>query len=150
MTRTFQGRVVTPGTAKAEALVSHGGFNTLASYQIPMLMGDKKVKCSDQNNPDLYQKSLLGKALCLPETIGSTTGGMALYTVCATGKQPACMLFSKHIDSLAAAGAILAAYWTDDVHMPVIDLLGDEFLDYVQDGMEIEVKENGIVEVTSK
>lgn len=150
MTKTFQGRVVTPGTAKAEALVSHGGFNTLASYQTPMLTGDKKVKCSDQNNPDLYQKSMLGKALCLPETIGSTTGGMALYTVCATGKQPACMLFSKHIDSLAAAGAILAAYWADDVHMPVIDLLGDEFLDYVQDGMEIEVKENGLVEVTSK
>lgn len=150
MTKTFQGRVVTPGTAKAEALVSHGGFNTLASYQTPMLTGDKKVKCSDQNNPDLYQKSLLGKALCLPETIGSTTGGMALYTVCATGKQPACMLFSKHIDSLAAAGAILAAFWADDVHMPVIDLLGDEFLDYVQDGMEIEVKENGVVEVTSK
>lgn len=150
MTKTFQGRVVTPGTAKAEALVSHGGFNTLASYQTPMLTGDKKVKCSDQNNPDLYQKSLLGKALCLPETIGSTTGGMALYTVCATGKQPACMLFSKHIDSLAAAGAILAAFWADDVHMPVIDLLGDEFLDYVQDGMQIEVKENGVVEVTSK
>ncbi len=150
MTKTFQGRVVTPGTAKAEALVSHGGFNTLASYQTPMLTGDKKVKCSDQNNPDLYQKSMLGKALCLPETIGSTTGGMALYTVCATGKQPACMLFSKHIDSLAAAGAILAAYWADDVNMPVIDLLGDEFLDYVQDGMEIEVKENGLVEVTSR
>lgn len=150
MKKTFQGRVITPGTAKAQALVSHGGFNTLASYQTPMLTGDKKVKCSDQNNPDLYQKSMLGKALCLPETIGSTTGGMALYTVCATGKQPACMLFSKHIDSLAAAGAILAAYWADDVHMPVIDLLGDEFLDYVQDGMEIEVKENGLVEVTSK
>lgn len=150
MKKTFQGRVITPGTAKAQALVSHGGFNTLASYQTPMLTGDKKVKCSDQNNPDLYQKSMLGKALCLPETIGSTTGGMALYTVCATGKQPACMLFSKHIDSLAAAGAILAAYWADDVHMPVIDLLGDEFLDYVQDGMEIEVKENGVVEVTSK
>ena len=75
MKRTFQGHVVTAGTCQAEALVSHGGFNTLASYQTPMLTGDKKVKCSDQNNPDLYQKSMLGKALCIPETIGSTTGG---------------------------------------------------------------------------
>ena len=56
------------------------------------------------------------------------------------------MLFSKHIDSLAAAGAILAAFWTD-ANMPVIDRLGDEFLNYVQDGMTIEVKENGVVEV---
>ncbi len=147
MKKVFQGRVVAAGTIRAEALVSHGGFNTLASFQMPMLLGDKKVRCSDQNNPDLYQKSMLGKAICLPETIGSTTGGMALYTVCATGKQPACLLFSKHIDSLAAAGAILAAYWTD-ANMPVVDLLGDEFLDYVKDGMTIEVKENGVVEVS--
>ena len=89
MKKQFQGRVIAAGTARAEALVSHGGFNTLASYQMPLLLGDKQVKCSDQNNPDLYQKSMLGKALCLPETIGSTTGGMALYTVCASGKQPA-------------------------------------------------------------
>ena len=136
MKKTFQGHVVTAGTCRAEALVSRGGFNTLASYQTPMLTGDKKVRCSDQNNPDLYQKSM----------VGSTTGGMALYTVCATGRQPACMLFSKHIDSLAAAGAILAAFWTD-ADMPVIDRLGDEFLNYVQDGMTIEVKENGVVEV---
>ena len=149
MRKTFQGRVVTAGTVKAEALVSHGGFNTLASFQTPMLLGDKKVRCSDQNNPDLYQKSMLGKAICLPETIGSTTGGMALYTVCATGKQPACLLFSKHIDSLAAAGAILAAYWTD-ANMPVVDKLGDEFLDTVKDGMTVEIKENGIVEISDE
>ncbi len=149
MKKTFQGRVVTAGTAKAEALVSHGGFNTLASFQTPMLLGDKKVRCSDQNNPDLYQKSMLGKALCLPETIGSTTGGMALYTVCATSKQPACLLFSKHIDSLAAAGAILAAYWTD-ANMPVVDKLGDEFLNTVKDGMTVEIKEDGIVEISDE
>ena len=146
MSKTFKGRVIAAGTAKAEALVSHGGFNTLASYQTPMLLGDKQVKCSDQNNPDLYKKPMRGKALCLPETIGSTTGGMALYTVCATGKQPACMLFSKPIDTLAASGAILAAFWTD-AKMPVIDKLGEEFLSYVQDGMMIDVAEDGTVTV---
>ena len=146
MSRTFNGRVIAAGTCKAEALVSHTGMNTLASYQTPMLLGDKQVKCSDQNNPDLYKKSMRAKALCLPETIGSTTGGMALYTVCATGKQPACMLFSKSIDTLAASGAILAAFWTD-ANMPVIDRLGSEFLDYVKDGMMIEVRENGEVVV---
>ena len=31
--------------------------------------------------------------------------------------------------------------------MPVIDRLGEEFLAYVQDGMAVEVKENGVVEV---
>ena len=100
--------------------MSHGGFNTLASYQMAMMFGDKKVKCGDQNNPDLYKQSMLGKALCLPQTIGSTTGGMVLYTVCSRHLQPACMLFSMPIDSLAASGAILADVWTD-AKMPVVD-----------------------------
>ena len=146
MSRVFKGRVVTPGAAKAPALVSHGGLNTLASYQMALMFGDKQVKCGDQNNPDLYKKPMLGKALCLPETIGSTTGGMVLYTACALGKQPACMLFSKPIDSLAASGAILAANWTDAV-MPVVDSLGEEFLDYVKDDMTISVSLDGTVTV---
>lgn len=144
--KEFKGRVIVPGTCSAEALVSHGGFNTLASYQMAMMFGDKKVKCGDQNNPDLYKQSMIGKALCLPQTIGSTTGGMVLYTVCAREKQPACMLFSMSIDSLAASGAILASVWTE-AKMPVIDRLGDEFLDYVKTGMSITVKADGVVVV---
>jgi hypothetical protein len=31
--------------------------------------------------------------------------------------------------------------------MPVVDCLGDEFLEYVKDGMMITIKENGVVEV---
>ena len=144
--KSFQGRVIVPGTCRAEALVSHGGFNTLASYQMALQFGDKKVKCGDQSNPDLYKKSMLNKALCLPMTIGSTTGGMVLYGACQQNKQPACLLFSETIDSLAAAGAILGDVWTD-VSMPVIDRLGQVFLDYVKTGMTVTVKENGVVEV---
>jgi len=144
--RQFQGRVVVPGTCTAEALVSRGGFNTLASYQMAMMFGDKAVKCGDQNNPDLYKKSMIGKALCLPQTIGSTTGGMVLYAVSALGKQPACMLFSKPIDSLAASGAILSDVWTES-RMPVVDTLGEEFLEFVQSGMTVTAGEDGLVTV---
>ena len=139
--KQFQGRVICPGTCEA-----HGGFNTLASYQMALMFHDKQVKCGDQNNPDLYKKPMIGKALCLPETIGSTTGGMVLYTACASGQQPACMLFSKHIDSLAASGAILASVWTD-ADMPVIDCLGDEFLAAVQTGQTVRIRDGGIVEI---
>ena len=144
--KQFQGRVIVPGTCKAEALVSRGGFNTLASYQMALMFGDKQVKCGDQNNGDLYKRSMLGKALCLPQTIGSTTGGMVLFTVCSYGKQPACMLFSKPIDSLAASGAILADVWTD-AKMPVVDCLGEDFLQAVETGMTVTVGENGLVTV---
>ena len=145
--RQFQGRVVTPGEITAEAVVTTQGFNTLASLQMALQFGDKEVKCGDQNNAELHGKSLLGKALCLPQTIGSTTGGLVLYCACALEKNPACLLFSNHIDSLAAAGAVLADVWVDGVTMPVVDSLGDEFLNYVKDGMKITIKENGVVEV---
>ena len=143
--KEFHGRVIAPGSVTAEAVVSRVGFNTLASFQGALQFGDKKATCGDQNNPDIHGKELAGKALCLPQTIGSTTGGLVLYCACAMGRQPACMLFSNPIDSLAAAGSILASVWLDGIQMPVIDSLGDEFLNYVQQGMTVTVKDDGTV-----
>ena len=145
--KEFKGRIVAPGTVTAPAVVSHTGFNTLASLQGALQFGDKKATCGDQNNPDLHGKELAGKALCLPQTIGSTTGGLVIYCACAMQRQPACMLFSNPIDSLAAAGSILASVWLPDVKMPVIDSLGEEFLNYVKDNMTITVCEDGTVQV---
>ncbi|MBE6715256.1 MAG: hypothetical protein E7575_08320, partial [Ruminococcaceae bacterium] len=65
--RDFKGRVIAKGTARAEAVVSHGGLNTLASFQKALQFGDKKATCGDQNNPDLYGKQMAKKALCLPQ-----------------------------------------------------------------------------------
>lgn len=145
--KEFKGRVVTPGTCTAKVVVTREGFNTLASLQKALQFGDKKATCNDQNNKDIYGEELAGNALVLPQTIGSTTGGMVLYCACAMKRQPACMLFSNHIDSLAAAGAILADVWLPDITMPVIDNLGDEFLNYVKTGMTVTIKEDGVVVV---
>ena len=147
--KKFKGRVIAPGNVTAEAVVSHGGLNTLASFQKALQFGDKKATCGDQNNPDLYGKQMAGKALCLPQTIGSTTGGLVLYCACSMGRQPACMLFSNPIDSLAGAGVILADVWLEgeNTKMPVIDSLGEEFLNYVKDGMTITIKDGGVVEI---
>ena len=145
--KVFKGRIVAPGNVTAEAVVSHAGLNTLASFQGALQFGDKKATCGDQNNPDLYNKQMAGKALCLPQTIGSTTGGLVLYCACAMGRQPAAMLFSMPIDSLAGAGVVIADVWLKDENakMVVVDSLGEEFLNYVKDGMSITVKEDGTV-----
>ncbi len=145
--KKFKGRIVTPGTVTAKAVVTREGFNTLASLQKALQFGDKTATCHDQNNKDLYGKQLAGNALCLPQTIGSTTGGLVLYCACAMKRQPACLLFANHIDSLACAGAVLADVWLDDITMPVIDCLGDEFLEYVKDGMTVTIEEDGTVMV---
>ena len=146
MERIFKGRPVAGGKATLKALVSREGFNTLASY--------KNCKegynvCTDQNNKDLYGKSTVGVALCLPQTIGSTTGGMVLYNAAVIGCNPAAMLFSKPIDSLAAAGTILASVLTEN-KIITVDSLGDDFLDFVKDGMTIVIAEDGTVRVSDE
>ena len=139
--KTYKGRVIAGGTFKGEAAVSHQGFNTLASFQKSALKNAKEVYVSDQNNKDLFGVNITGKALCLPITIGSTTGGLVIQTVCQMGIAPACFLFSESIDSLAASGIVLAKI------SPVIaiDRLGQEFLDNTKTGDKIEVKEDGTV-----
>ncbi|MBQ3878979.1 MAG: hypothetical protein II727_01630, partial [Oscillospiraceae bacterium] len=71
---------------------------------------------------------------------------MILYTAADYGRQPACMLFANPIDSIGAAGVLLADIWTD-AKMPTVDSLGAEFLAYVKTGMRITIKEDGLVEV---
>ena len=41
--KEFKGRVIVPGTCSAEALVSRGGFNTLASFQMAIMFNKKGV-----------------------------------------------------------------------------------------------------------
>ena len=144
MDKEFKGRVISKGTYEGKTIVSHYGLNTLATFQSSAIKKSKKVIASDQNNPDLYGKNITGIALCLPQTIGSTTGGMVLQVICSMGINPKCMLFSETIDSLAAAGAVLAKVW-ENSDMIVIDQLGKEFLETVKTDDTILVKEDGTV-----
>lgn len=144
MPKVFKGRVVLSGNLSGEAVVTKEGLNILASFQKSALKKSKNVICSDQNNKDLYNKNLTNKIICLPQTIGSTTGGMVLQAIAELGIGPSAMLFSEHIDSLAAAGVILAEVWNDK-KIITVDQLGNEFLEYVRTGQRIEIKDDGTV-----
>ena len=144
--KVFHGRPVLPGAVDGEALVSRGGFNTLASFQKSVIAHSRRAVCADQNNADLYGKLMTGTILCLPQTIGSTTGGLALETVARMGSAPRAMLFSEHVDSLAAAGVILADVWVGR-RIVTVDCLGQEFLDTVKSGDRVWVAEDGTVSV---
>ena len=142
--KEFKGRVLAAGNWKGEAVVSRQGVNTLATFQKSALKNAKEVIVSDQNNPDIFGKNITGKALCLPITIGSTTGGLVIQTICAMKINPAAFLFSEHIDSLAASGIVLAKIW-ENSDVIAIDQLGDVFLKSVQTGDTVEIKEDGSV-----
>ena len=142
--KEFKGRPIAGGEWTGEAVVSHGGVNTLATFQKSALKNAKQVIVSDQNNADIYGKNITGKALCLPITIGSTTGALVIQTVCAMKIAPAAFLFSEHIDSLAASGIVLARIW-EDSPVIAIDQLGEEFLNTVKTRDTIHIHPDGTV-----
>jgi predicted aconitase with swiveling domain len=144
--KTFKGRVLAKGNWEGEAGVSRQGVNTLATFQKSALSNAKEVIAADQNNPDLFGKNITGKALCLPITIGSTTGGLIIQTVCSMQINPAAFLFSEHIDSLAASGIVLAKVW-ENSNVIAIDKLGAEFLEAVKTGDRIRIDEDGTVTI---
>jgi len=144
--KQFKGRVIAGGNWKGEAVVSREGVKTLATFQKSALNNAKEVIVSDQNNSDVFGLNITGKALCLPITIGSTTGGLVIQTVCSMKINPSAFLFSEHIDSLAASGIVLAKIW-ENSDVIAIDQLGDEFLQAVNTGDKIEIAEDGTVTV---
>jgi predicted aconitase with swiveling domain len=145
--KTFKGRVVLAGKVTGKATVSKQPFNTSGSYMDNMFAGKTDAApCTDSNNKELFGKDLSGAILCTPTTVGSTMGGMALMGVKAIGVGPEALLFSKPIDTLAAAGVLMADIWKEQ-RIVTIDRLGDEFLKAVKTGDPITIKEDGTVEV---
>lgn len=143
--KTFRGRAVLPGNLEGEALVTRFGFNAYASFYNCLSGNVYSAICADSGNPDLFGERLDGMIICLPNTIGSTSAGAVWQRVAQLGIAPKAMLFSQQIDSLAAAGLIIADIWTGK-RVYTIDQLGDEFLASVQNGDPIVVREDGTVE----
>ncbi len=145
--KTFRGRVVLPGQVSGKATVSRQAFNTSGSYLENMFAGrTDAAPCTGSSNQELYGKDLSGAILCTPTTVGSTMGCMCLMGMKSIGVGPQALLFSKPIDTLAAAGVLMADIWKD-ARIVTIDMLGDEFLETVQMGDPISVHEDGSVEV---
>ena len=147
MAKTFKGRVILAGEVTGKATVSRQAFNTSGSYMENMFGGrTDAAPCSDASNKELFGKDLSKMILCTPTTVGSTMGGMTLMGMKAIGVGPEALLFSKPIDTLAAAGVLMSDIWKNK-RIVTIDKLGDEFLKTVKMGDPITIKEDGTVEV---
>jgi len=142
MSLTFKGRPVLPGTVTGVAVVSHGGFNTYASFFESIHEPSDKAICADSGNADLYGRDLAGRVICVPNTTGSTSGGAVWQRLIDMGNAPRAMLFSKAIDSLAAGGLIVADLWGGE-RIVVVDRLGDAFLEAVVHGDALTIGADG-------
>ena len=112
--------------------------------ELPTAGVTDKAICSDGDNKDVYGKDITGAILCLPQTIGSTTGGFVLMGAAKLEHEPKTMLFAKHVDSLAIGGLLIADIWMKK-HIIAVDNLAQEFLDVVRTGEPISVSEDGTV-----
>ncbi len=147
MAKTFKGRPIIPGKLEGEALVSKQPFNTTASYFTNMFAGNtENAPCTDANNAELKDKDLSGAIICTPQTVGSTMGAGAIMGMNLLGVGFKAMLFSSHVDSIAAGGLIMDDIWYDR-KVITVDLLGDEFMETVKNGDKIVIHEDGTVEV---
>ena len=145
--KSFKGRPVLAGDLTGTATVSRQAFNTSGSYMENMFAGrTDSAPCTDASNKELFGKDLSGAILCIPTTVGSTMGGMCLMGMKAIGVGPEALLFSKPIDTLAAAGVLMAEVWKD-LRIVTVDMLGDEFLETVQMGDPITIHSDGTVEI---
>ena len=145
--KTFKGRPILPGQLEGKALVSKQAFNTTASYFENMFAGNTETApCTDANNPELFKKDLKGAIICTTQTVGSTMGAGCIMGMNDLGVGAKAFLFSSHIDSIAAAGVIIDDIWNNR-RVITIDLLGDEFLESVNTGDPISIREDGTVEV---
>jgi predicted aconitase with swiveling domain len=142
MNRTFCGRPVIAGKAQGEAVVTKQGFNTLSVYYKTMVDNAERAIANDQDNPDTFGLDLTDKIICLPVSIGSTSAGATWDRIAQMGLAPKAMLFSGQIDSLAAAGLVLADIWVG-CRVVTVDGLGSEFLETVKTGQFIRVLEDG-------
>jgi len=147
MAQTFKGRVLIAGELEGEALVSKQPFNTTASYFENMFGGNTTTApCTDANNEELYKTDMKGAIMCTPQTVGSTMGAGAIMGMNELKVGFQAMLFSSHIDSIAAGGLIIDDIWNDN-KVITIDLLGDEFMEAVKTGDKIKISEDGTVVV---
>ena len=146
MSKSFKGRAILPGDLEGEALVTHAGFNTYASFYTSIHAQAEVALCADSGNQELHGKDLAGKIICLPKTVGSTSAGAVWQRIARLGVAPSAMRFAQQIDSLAAGGLIVADVWAQK-RIVTIDQLGDEFLESVREGDTLTVRKDGTVTI---
>lgn len=145
----FKGRPVFPGIASGLAEVSSIPFDTCTSYVDVLISGARTGICRDRANEALYERNLVDKILCIPQTIGSSTATPLWMTLSEMGLAPKALCLARHIDATAASGIVLGDHWLG-TRIVAVDCLGLEFLDAVRTGDTVTIHDDGMVEIRTQ
>ena len=142
--KELQGRPVVRGEAKGTAVVSSQPINLLASFAKVLILRRKRGIIGDKNHP-LLGRDVKDKILVIPQTIGSTTGGIVLLEALKRGIAPRAVVCEK-ADSLLVSGAVLGDVWYG-ISMPVVDGIPWQELSQIKDGQTLEITKEGVIRI---
>jgi len=134
------------GIAKGEALVTKP-INFFGAYMQGILSG--KLSKIEDTKHELFGKSLEGKILVFPFSIGSLAGGVSLLEAIMQGVGPKAIVNSK-TDGVLLAGPVFARVFYD-IEVPVVDSLDKDPFKTIRDGDYLTVDgTKGTVEVVRR
>lgn len=142
----LKGRGLNGGVAKGEALVTRP-INFFGAYMQGILSG--KLSKIEDTKHELYGKSLEGKILVFPFSIGSLAGGVSLLEAIKKGVGPKAIVNSK-TDGVLLAGPVFARVFYG-IEVPVVDSLDKDPFNTIRNGDHLTVDgDKGTVEVTRR
>jgi hypothetical protein len=142
----LKGRGLNRGIAKGEALVTKP-INFFGAYMQGILSG--KLSKIEDTKHELFGKSLEGKILVFPFSIGSLAGGVSLLEAIKKGVGPKAIVNSK-TDGVLLAGPVFARVFYG-IEVPVVDSLDKDPFKTIRNGDYLTVDGNkGTVEVVRR
>jgi uncharacterized protein len=126
----LKGRGVVPGRAAGAALPSRRPF--MFAHGVEPFTG---VVIDVRS--DILGKNIKGKVLCFPSGKGSTTGSAWLLETIRLGNGPAAVI-NAETEPIIATGLILGQLLYG-VTIPLVDRLGRQMADLINDGTFVEV-----------
>lgn len=142
----LRGRGLNGGVAEGEALVTKP-INFFGAYMQGILSG--KLSRIEDTKHELYGKSLEGKVLVFPFSIGSLAGGVSLLEAIIQGVGPKAIVNSK-TDGVLLAGPVFARVFYG-IEVPVVDSLDRDPLKTIRNGDHLTVDgDRGTVQVRQR
>jgi len=116
-------KTIVKGKAKGVVLKSNNPINFLGAV-------DKKTGIIQDENHDLFNKSIRDTVLVFPNGIGSSVGAYTIYSLKSNNSAPCAMICQK-ADLIVASGCALA-------NIPLVIVTKEEF-ESLENGKEINI-----------
>ncbi|MHA2405298.1 MAG: DUF126 domain-containing protein [Candidatus Hermodarchaeia archaeon] len=130
MTKQFEGRKISPGTASGEALVTSQSLSFYGGV-------DPETGVVVEKDHELEGQSITGKVLIFPSGKGSTVGSYVLYQLAKTGKGPVAII-NQQTETIVAVGCIIG-------EIPAVDRIP---IDEIKTGQQLRIDAaKGLVEI---